>query len=97
MDRTVKHLLFRAPTHRPIVITRIAFGVLLLGDALRTPQRPVLGQVLTVLLGAAMLASGGAEVLPRSWRIGAAVLRSAALIGWGSCVVVLLVMLARAS
>jgi hypothetical protein len=97
MDRTVKHLLFRAPTHRPIVITRIVFGLVLLGDALRTPQRPVVGQILTVVLGASMLASGGAEILPRSWRVIAAMLRSVALVGWGSCVIVLLVMLARAS
>ena len=89
--------LFREPSHRPIAIVRIFLGLLLLGDALRAPQRPVVGQALTVLLGVSMLVSGGAEVLPRSWRSIAGVLRILSLIGWGSCVIVLLITLARAT
>jgi hypothetical protein len=88
--------LFREPTHRPIAAIRIALGLLLLGDALRAPNRPIIGQLLTVLLSASMLLGGVAELLPRSWRSIAGMLRIISLIGWGSCVIVLLAVLARA-
>jgi hypothetical protein len=88
--------LFREPTHRPIAGVRIALGLLLLGDALRVSSRPELGQTLTVLLGMAMLISGGAELLPRSWRSVAGMLRIVALIGWSSCMSIVLLLLARA-
>ena len=54
-------------------------------------------QAIFVLLGVSMLLSGGAEMLPRSWRYVAGALRIIALVGWASCVIALLVVLARAT
>src|SRR5215208_157516 len=95
-ETTAMRRLFREPTHRPIAVVRMVLGLLLLGDALRVPSRPYLGQILTVLLGMAMLISGGAELLPRSWHSIAGILRIVALIGWSSCIVIVLIFLARA-
>jgi hypothetical protein len=89
--------LFATPSHRPIAAVRVGLGLILFADVLRAPERPLLGQILTILLGVSLLLSGVAEVLPRDWRVPAGILRLCALLGVGTCLVVLLAFLFQAS
>jgi hypothetical protein len=79
----------------PIAAVRMGLGLILFADALRAPNRPLVGEILTVLLGVALLMSGVAEALPRAWRFAAGILRIGALLGAGSCLVVLLAFLVQ--
>jgi hypothetical protein len=46
-------------------------------------------QLLAVLISIAVLLSGAAELLPRSWCQAAGILRILALVNWAVCVIVL--------